>query len=382
MESSTRRYWIETMLKISEPVISALAEGRLHRDMPVENGRDEDRTYCTHLEALGRTIDGVAPWLASTGGDEWERAERERFAELCRRAIANSVDPESPDYMRIVIPGDGFNVYAQPLVDIAFLVQGILLAKGELFDKLSEKTKGELVDMMKLSRRVTPIHNNWLLFSAMVEAGLYAFTGECDLMRVDFALTMHESWYKGDGVYGDGAELSRDYYNSFVIQPMLIDVIEHVGERLPKYLSAYSGYLPRDVIIKRAQTYAEHLEQLVAADGSFPAIGRSITYRMGAFRLLSQIALMHLLPDSLSPASVRCALTAVIRRSTEAPGTFDADGWLTIGVCGHQRHMAQGYISTGSLYLCTGVFLALGLPADDEFWTAPDEPWSWKRIWG
>ena len=380
MPASTRRYWIDTMLRISEPVIAALAEGRLHRDMPVEVPTELDRTHCSHLEALGRTIDGVAPWLVSAGGDEWERTERERFAGLCRRAIASAVDPDSPDFMDIIEHSTG-NVYGQPLVDLAFLCQGILLAKSELWDKLSDKTKGELVDMLKLSRRVIPCHNNWLLFSATVEAALLVFTGECDMMRIDLALTMHEAWYKGGGFYGDGPNYNADYYNSYVIQPMLIDVLTAVGDAYPKFTLVYDGD-PLSIIVERARKYAAYLEKIVASDGSFPITGRSSAYRMGAFRLLSQIALMKRLPDGLSPAAVRCALTAVIRRSVEAPGTFDADGWLTLGVCGHQPELAEAYVSTGSLYLCTGVFLALGLPADDEFWTAPDEPWTWKRIWG
>lgn len=380
MPGSTRRYWIDAMLRISEPVIAALAEGRLHRDMPVESSEELDRTHCSHLEALGRTIDGVAPWLVSEGGDEREQPERERFAELCRRAIASAVDPASPDYCDIVERSTG-HVYGQPLVDLAFLCQGILLAKSELWDKLTDKTKGELVDMLVLSRRVVPCHNNWLLFSAMVEAALYVFTGECDMARIDLALTMHEAWYKGGGIYGDGPNYSADYYNSYVIQPMLIDVLGAIGDAYPKYTLVYDGD-PLGIIVDRAQKYAAYLEKLIASDGSFPITGRSSAYRMGAFRLLSQIALMKKLPEELSPAQVRCALTAVIRRSLDAPGTFDENGWLTLGVCGHQPELAEAYVSTGSLYLCTAVFLALGLPADDEFWTAPDEPWTWKRIWG
>ncbi len=47
-----------------------------------------------------------------------------------------------------------------------------------------------------------------------------------DRMRVDYALRQHEQWYKGDGVYGDGPVFHWDYYNSFVIQPMLLDVLD------------------------------------------------------------------------------------------------------------------------------------------------------------
>jgi hypothetical protein len=65
----------------------------------------------------------------------------------------------------------------------------------------------------------------------------------------------------------------------------------------------------------------------------------------------------------------------------EAPGTFDAGGWLTIGFAGRQPHVGEGYISTGSVYLCAVGLLPLGLATSDEFWTAPPADWTSKKIW-
>ena len=65
----------------------------------------------------------------------------------------------------------------------------------------------------------------------------------------------------------------------------------------------------------------------------------------------------------------------------EAPGTFDANGWLQIGFCGHQPALGEGYISTGSLYLCAAGLLPLGLSPEDEFWSAPVAPWTSQKIW-
>ena len=62
-------------------------------------------------------------------------------------------------------------------------------------------------------------------------------------------------------------------------------------------------------------------------------------------------------------------------------GNASFDGFLTIGVCGDQPSLGEDYISTGSLYLCSGAFLPLGLPASDPFWSDPDEPWTQKKIW-
>ena len=65
---NTRMYWLKTMLKIADPVVQAAAEGRLKQDMPVEcKTQREVRERFTHLEAVGRTICGMGPWLACKG---------------------------------------------------------------------------------------------------------------------------------------------------------------------------------------------------------------------------------------------------------------------------------------------------------------------------
>jgi len=60
---------------------------------------------------------------------------------------------------------------------------------------------------------------------------------------------------------------------------------------------------------------------------------------------------------------------------------FDENGWLVPGIIGRQEELAEGYINIGSLYLCSAVFLPLGLPPEDPFWSAPDEDWTGKKIW-
>ncbi|HWB33578.1 MAG TPA: DUF2264 domain-containing protein, partial [Acidobacteriaceae bacterium] len=92
-------------------------------------------------------------------------------------------------------------------------------------------------------------------------------------------------------------------------------------------------------------------------------------------------ALRGMLPKEVRPEQVRGALTAVIRRTLTPPGTFDADGWLRIGLAGHQPSLGEVYISTGSLYLCSAVFLPLGLPESHAFWRSPAAPWTQVKVW-
>lgn len=368
--NETRRLWLNGLLKIARPVLDALSEGRLKELMPVRHHPDShDRPEYTYLEAFGRTMTGLAPWLEHPCEDPEEESLRVRTAALSRRALRMAVDPASPDCMN-------FENGYQPIVDAAFLAQAILRAPGELFRKLDAETAKMLIEKMKHTRSHKPYPNNWLLFSGIIEAFLY-MAGEAgwDQMRVDYALRQHEQWYRGDGVYGDGPEFHFDYYNSYVIQPMLCDILAWVGDVNPDWAAM------KKPVFQRAQRYAAVLERLIGADGSYPVLGRSSCYRFGAFQSLAQAALTDNLDAALSPAQVRCALTAVIRRVMSYPSMFDADGWLTIGVCGDQPLMGEYYISTGSLYLCCSVFLPLGLPESHPFWRGADVPWTARRIW-
>ena len=363
-----RAVWIGLMRRLADPVLTNLAAETLRARMPVEQAAGANRREVTHLEAVGRLLAGVAPWIELGGDQTAEGQARAALAQLARRAIDRGVDPASPDFLT-------FNRGGQPLVDAAFLAQGLLRARRTLVDALEPRTVGHLVAALESTRSITPGYNNWLLFSAMVEAGLEVLGARADLVRVDYALRQHDAWYKGDGAYGDGPAFHWDYYNSFVIQPMLIDVLDVFRERQPAWKTLAAR------VEDRARRYAAVQERLIAPDGTFPPIGRSLAYRCGAFQSLAQSALRRTLPDGIAPAQVRGALTAVIRRTLEAPGTFDGDGWLRIGFCGHQPGVGESYISTGSLYLCAAAFLPLGLPAADAFWSAPDAPWTAQRAW-
>ena len=365
-----REYWRSVLIRIAHPVLQSLSQRKLRANMPVvapQSSPDVRRQF-TYLEAFGRTLSGMAPWLETGESAGAEGDQRRKYVDLARKSIAAAVDPSSPDYMN-------FDHGAQPVVDAAFLALAVLRAPSALWRGLDSATQRNLVKAMLSTRVIRPGFNNWLLFSATIEAFL-AFAGEqWDPMRVDYAVRQHNEWYKGDGLYGDGPQFHWDYYNSFVIQPMLLEVLDTISE----HSTAWKPFRPD--VLARAQRYAAIQERLISPDGSFPVIGRSMAYRFGAFHHLANIALYRQLPDSLPPEQVRSALTAVIRRVIEQPGTFDAHGWLTVGVCGHQPSIAESYISTGSLYLCTNALLPLGLPSADPFWAKPPRAWTAKRIW-
>jgi hypothetical protein len=370
LPASDRGYWVQSMLKIADPVLYALSEGKLKQRMPVDapGGNVEQRKQFAHLEAFGRLLSGMAPWLESASGDGPETRLRAKYAELARAAMRSATDPASPDFLN-------FNKGDQPVVDAAFLSLAILRAPNELWRKLDPTTQKNVITALQSSRVIRPGYSNWLLFSAMNEAALAMMGAWWDPMRVDYAVRALDSWYKGDGVYGDGPQFHFDYYNSYVIHPMLLAVLDEIGKKS----DAWKMFKPR--MERRAQRYAAIQERLIAPDGSFPPIGRSLAYRFGAFHLLADVSLRRALPAPVAPAQVRSALTAVMRKMLDAPGVFDENGWLTIGFYGHQPSIAEAYISTGSSYLCSAAWLPLGLVTSDPFWNDPPMPWTSKKIW-
>ncbi|UOB16616.1 DUF2264 domain-containing protein [Abyssalbus ytuae] len=376
---SEREYFVSMLTKIIDPVLKNLSKDQLKKNMPVEKASNPygDREKVTHLEAFGRTLAGIAPWLELGPDNTPEGKLREKYIQLTLKSIKNATNPHAKDYMNFANGG-------QPLVDAAFFAEALIRAPHQLWERLDETTKKNVLTELKKTRSISPPYMNWLLFSAIVEAALLKFEGEADMMRIEYALFKHDEWYLGDGMYGDGPDFHWDYYNSYVIQPMILDILFVLKEKQEqlKYWRYKEKFITNsEVFLERAQRYSEIQERLIGPEGTFPPIGRSLTYRCGAFQLLSQIALIEKLPKTIRPSQVRSALQALIKKQMEVPGTFDENGWLTLGFYGRQKEMAEPYISTGSLYLCTTAFLVLGLPEDNSFWVDIAEEWTQKKIW-
>lgn len=338
----------------------ACPQANLLRNMPVDmpKGGEAHLRGTAQLEGLCRMVAGIAPAL------EARVLDPAPWHELLERAF----DPAAEAYL--VRPETN-----QTLVELALLAQAILAAPRALWGDLSEKTRANILTAFVASRKLRAWRNNWLLFAAMIEAALYHLGQDWDRMRVEYAVEQHMAWYKGDGTYGDGEFFHSDYYNSVIIHPMLLDILRALAPAMP----ASKRHQP--AVLARAQRHAEVLERMIGPDGSFPPLGRSLSYRCGLFHLLARLALTQQLPKSLPPAQVRTALLSVARRTLLCDGSFGQEGWLTIGLNGRDVELGERYISSGSVYFASLVLLPLGLAADSRFWTDPPGVLTQTRLW-
>lgn len=93
-----REFTVKTLDRIARSVLESLADGKLRKELPLGPG-EKDRAQWTCLEAFGRTMAGIAPWLALGPDSTPEGKLRTRYIALSRKALVMATDPESPDRM-------------------------------------------------------------------------------------------------------------------------------------------------------------------------------------------------------------------------------------------------------------------------------------------
>ncbi len=244
-----------------------------------------------------------------------------------------------------------------------------------LWNNIDNFTKDKILNTMIMTNiKFTPNFNNWILFKCMIDIFLFKNNKIKDLSSCQNYLKQFEKFYVGDGWFKDGTTFHIDYYNSYVIHPFLIDIFDELKKINKVYEEKYNNQ------IIRIQRYSEYLERIIASDGTFPLIGRSMVYRTAVFHALSYCAYLNVLPDSLSNGQVRCALDAVINRIF-TDDNFNGNNFLQYGFMGYQPEVADNYSNSGSLYYCLLIFIPLGLNSNNPFWTDKNEEWTQKKAW-
>lgn len=366
-----RQQWVELCYRIAAPVLENMSKGELQKNMQLElsptwDGRDKRVAY---METFGRLMAGISPWLALPDDDTEEGKMRKQMREWAVLAYKNAVDPDSPDFLLWETKS------TQRLVDAAYIAESFLRAPEATWQLLDETTQKRYIERFQRLKIVRPAYNNWLLFRGLIEAFLMSVGEDADQYVLTVASNKINEWYLSDGWYSDGSEFALDYYNAYVIHPMYIEMLE--------VLNKHNFWTPisTKLAIKRMQRFNVFMERLISPEGTYPAFGRSVVYRMGAFQTLAMAAWKYGLPEGMSNGQVRSALTAVMNNMFKVEGNFNEKGFLQLGFAGHQPDLSNYYTNNGSLYMTSLVFMPLGLPADHPFWKDAAEPWTSQKAW-
>lgn len=369
--ANDRQQWVALCYRIAAPVLSNMSKGELQKNMQLElsptwDGRDKRVAY---METFGRLMAGISPWLALPDDDTEEGKLRKQLREWALLSYKNAVDPENPDFLLWETNS------TQRLVDAAYLAESFLRAPEATWGQLDDTTRQRYIERFQRLKVVRPAYNNWLLFRGLIEAFLMSVGEEADQYALTVAANKINEWYLSDGWYSDGPEFSLDYYNAYVIHPMYIEMLEVLNK------NNFWTPISTDLAIRRMQRFNVFMERLISPEGTYPAFGRSVVYRMGAFQTLAMAAWKYGLPEGLTNGQVRSALTSVMNNMFKVEGNFNEGGFLQLGFAGHQPDLSNYYTNNGSLYMTSLVFMPLGLPADHPFWKDAAEPWTSQKAW-
>jgi hypothetical protein len=347
---STREKWTKTLDFICEPVLQAFENGRLVKTLDRPELPRKDRLKFASLEAMARILYPLVQI----------KKDKNLWTENLKLAFENALKEGHPDSFN-------WNNGDQPLVDAAILAAGFLQNPVVFESIFTDQMRAGLISGWRKALTIKPYESNWLLFAAMVEVALQKWDKPFKPDSITYAIQKHESWYKGDGWYGDGPHFHFDYYNSIIIHPFLL--------LLGKFGKCTNEEKEKHIL--RANRLAVSLERMVDKEGGFPAIGRSLCYRSGLFHHLAFMASESLLNQEISYGKIRNALDLIIQKTLSPmsngkpePEVADAStGLLRPGLFSFNPKLAENYINTASLYLATWAFLPLSLEINHPFWS-------------
>jgi hypothetical protein len=170
-----REEWIFYLRKIIDPLIDALSSSNLKNIWKLDSN-------IAYFEAFARSFSGIAPWISLNNNDLENKLRNEYLSKIII-CFDNIFNPDNPDFIDIT------NI-KQAVVESALIAQAFIRAtilwtlnyeviQPGLSNRettfISDITKNRIINSFISLRKFFVVSNNWILFSAMIEAFFFKF---------------------------------------------------------------------------------------------------------------------------------------------------------------------------------------------------------------
>ncbi|KAI8068585.1 hypothetical protein BC940DRAFT_298546 [Gongronella butleri] len=299
------------------------------------------------VEGLIRPLWGIVPMVAGGGKfDYWH---------LYHTGITNGTDPDHEEYWGACTD------YDQRLVEMAAIGFALALVPEHIWTPLSDMAKANLAEFLLTARNCHYHDCNWKYFRVLVDLGLKNVGVEYDANMTDQYLQDLDSYYLGDGFYGDGPDSRRmDYYVAWAFH---------------FYGLVYARLCPEDQerqerYRERARMFAQHFQHWFADDGSCIPFGRSLIYRFasGSFWGACAFADEEVLPWGV----IKGLFLRHLRWWAQQPVSRLDNGILSLGYAYPNAFVCENYNSPQSPYWAFKAFVVLALDESHPFWSTTE----------
>jgi hypothetical protein len=352
----TREHWIEIAQKIIGGILPYFSS---ESGMPELVGDPGETGHFAQLfdvggskEAFDRSLFLVAVYTAATGSDRVP-GYKGSITEPYLREVRRGTDPQSEHYW-----GD------HPTYDVfgTNLAMGIQLSPQFFWDPLDESTRANVLSYFKdLAHTQAYDCNHWQFHQIAVPL--------LDKHGVDsnreFLTSMFErlmNWHRGDGWFIDGGNCSFDLYNFWAFQ-----LYNNALTRFDPGWKKQFG----PMVAKTTAKFLESYPFFFGRDGGHIAWGRSTTYRFAA---VAPVGWSVWNGTSTLPAGQARRIASGNLKYFWEHGALSERGLLEPGFWGPNTAIAEPYIDRGAPYWALQGLISLIIPADDPFWTEPEQP--------
>jgi hypothetical protein len=314
--------------------------------------------------SVARMLPPMAEWLAA--GREAGGAAQVR--DVLLSVYRNAFDPDNPNFWGYA-PS---NKVSQLSIEAALVAWSLWRLGDDFVAQLTPPQRANIQKWLASCTQMPERKNNHAWFSACNQAcrlelsrKFPEFQGDEAWMLEDLramdALALAST---KDGWCSDSPDQPiYDIYNFYVFSNFPLMWGRMIGGRYPDWNEKFRA---------RIRTFLDKAPYFFAANGSHPLMGRSLVYR---WAVLSPLVLAY--QEKLWPHSPGL-LRRIVRGQFEyhwGLGCFDAvKGKLRESFSRDNTDVTrEPYVDNGHPYWAMLGFAFLSLPADDPFWTAPEE---------
>ncbi len=271
---------------------------------------------------------------------------------LLARGLTHGSDPSHPAYWGDIADND------QRICEAADIALAYWLAHKALCAIMAARDRERLESWLLSAAQRKTADNNWHLFVLLIlhvlaSLGAGGLDGEAERRWRRL-----QSFHLGQGWYRDGADGPVDYYNAWAFQYGLF--------WLSRITPAFEAASIRDNLA----AFASQFVYLMTPSG-FPAMGRSLDYRMAAPAPLIAAALSG--PGAFDAGVAKRALHCIWQYFAQ----HDAlkGGIPTQGFWKRDLRLINNYSGpASSLWSLRGLILALSAARDHPFWQCTEQP--------